>query len=44
MLFRNAESLFWVGRYMDRAENHARIINVNYHNRLEGNPEAARSY
>lgn len=40
MLFRNAESLFWVGRYMERAENHARIINVNYHNRLEGNPEA----
>jgi uncharacterized alpha-E superfamily protein len=44
MLFRNAESLFWVGRYMERAENHARIINVNYHNRIEGNEEEDARY
>ncbi|WP_438447747.1 alpha-E domain-containing protein [Gorillibacterium sp. sgz5001074] len=31
MLNRNAEALFWVGRYMERAENHARLIDVHYH-------------
>lgn len=31
MLNRTAESLFWIGRYMERAENHARLIDVYYH-------------
>jgi uncharacterized alpha-E superfamily protein len=31
MLNRNAEALFWVGRYTERAENHARMIDVHYH-------------
>ena len=31
VLNRNAEALFWVGRYMERAENHARLIDVHYH-------------
>ncbi|WP_424766323.1 alpha-E domain-containing protein [Paenibacillus sp. sgz302251] len=31
MLDRNAEALFWIGRYMERAENHARLIDVYYH-------------
>lgn len=31
MLNRNAEALFWIGRYMERAENHARMIDVHYH-------------
>ncbi|WP_240415502.1 alpha-E domain-containing protein [Paenibacillus periandrae] len=31
MLNRNAEALFWVGRYVERAENHARLIDVHYH-------------
>ncbi|OGX61578.1 MAG: hypothetical protein A2189_04880 [Paenibacillus sp. RIFOXYA1_FULL_44_5] len=31
MLNRNAEALFWVGRYIERAENHARLIDVHYH-------------
>ncbi|MFD1774942.1 alpha-E domain-containing protein [Paenibacillus rhizophilus] len=31
MLNRNAEALFWIGRYMERAENHARLIDVHYH-------------
>jgi len=31
MLNRNAEALFWVGRYTERAENHARLIDVHYH-------------
>lgn len=31
MLDRTAESLFWIGRYTERAENHARLIDVQYH-------------
>ncbi|MNM25649.1 hypothetical protein D3C81_361010 [compost metagenome] len=31
MLNRCAEALFWIGRYMERAENHARLIDVHYH-------------
>lgn len=31
MLNRIAESLYWVGRYLERAENHARLIDVYYH-------------
>ncbi|THF84115.1 alpha-E domain-containing protein [Cohnella fermenti] len=31
MLDRAAESLFWIGRYTERAENHARLIDVYYH-------------
>lgn len=33
---RNAEALFWIGRYMERAENHARLIDVHYHLQQEG--------
>jgi uncharacterized alpha-E superfamily protein len=36
MLNRNAEALFWVGRYMERAENHARLIDVHYHMHPDG--------
>lgn len=36
MLNRNAEALFWIGRYMERAENHARLIDVHYHLQHEG--------
>lgn len=36
MLNRNAEALFWIGRYMERAENHARLIDVHYHIQQEG--------
>ncbi|MBD2872098.1 alpha-E domain-containing protein [Paenibacillus arenilitoris] len=35
MLNRNAEALFWIGRYMERAENHARLIDVHYHLQVE---------
>jgi uncharacterized alpha-E superfamily protein len=35
MLTRKAETLFWLGRYMERVENHARLIDVNYHMRHE---------
>lgn len=33
MMNRTAESLFWIGRYLERAENHSRLIDVNYHMR-----------
>lgn len=47
MLNRNAEAIFWVGRYMERAENHARLIDVYYHfthdgQDADGNVRAAR--
>lgn len=35
MLDRIAESLFWIGRYTERGENHARLIDVYYHQREE---------
>jgi uncharacterized alpha-E superfamily protein len=35
MLSRIADSLFWIGRYMERADNTARILDVNYHMLLE---------
>lgn len=31
MLSRIAESLYWMGRYVERAENTARLLDVNYH-------------
>ena len=31
MLSRIADSLFWMARYMDRAENTARLLDVTYH-------------
>ncbi|MBB6634449.1 alpha-E domain-containing protein [Cohnella thailandensis] len=37
MLDRTAESLFWIGRYTERAENHARLIDVYYHIREDSN-------
>jgi uncharacterized alpha-E superfamily protein len=35
MLSRIADSLFWMARYMERAEDTARILDVNYHMMLE---------
>ena len=35
MLSRIADSLFWIGRYMERADNTARILDVNYQMLLE---------
>ena len=35
MLSRAADSLFWMSRYMERAENNARIIATNLVSRLE---------
>jgi uncharacterized alpha-E superfamily protein len=35
MMGRTAEALLWIGRYAERAENHARLIDVYYHIREE---------
>jgi uncharacterized alpha-E superfamily protein len=35
MLARHAESLFWTGRYIERAESTARLLDVTYHGLLE---------
>ena len=45
MLARHAENLFWTGRYIERAEDTARILDVTYHGLLEAAPtEAARAW
>lgn len=36
MLSRIAEALFWIGRYVERAEDTARILDVQIHNLVEG--------
>jgi uncharacterized alpha-E superfamily protein len=36
MLARVAESLYWIGRYLERAESTARLLDVNYYSILEG--------
>ncbi len=41
MLARHAESLFWMGRYIERAEDTARMLDVTYHGLLESPPEEA---
>jgi uncharacterized alpha-E superfamily protein len=47
MLSRIAESLFWIGRYVERAEDTARILDVHIHHLLEapvtGEDEICRS-
>ena len=45
MLARHAESLFWAGRQIERAEDTARMLDVTYHGLLEAMPwEAERSW
>jgi uncharacterized alpha-E superfamily protein len=35
VLARHAEDLFWIGRYLERAEDTARMLDVTYHGLLE---------
>ena len=35
MLSRHAEDLFWMGRYLERAEDTSRLLDVTYHSVLE---------
>jgi uncharacterized alpha-E superfamily protein len=39
MLSRHAENLFWIGRYIERAEDTARLLDVTYHGVLEAGSE-----
>jgi uncharacterized alpha-E superfamily protein len=39
VLARVAENLFWAGRYLERAEDTALLLDVTYHGRLESPPE-----
>lgn len=41
MLARHAENLFWIGRYVERAEDTARLLDVTYHGVLEAARERA---
>jgi uncharacterized alpha-E superfamily protein len=44
VLARHAEDLYWTGRYLERAEDTARMLDVTYHGLLEGggrDPQAA---
>jgi len=43
MLARHAEDLFWTGRYLERAEDTARMLDVTYHGLLEGGSTDAAS-
>lgn len=38
MLARTAEYLFWTGRYLERAEQTARLLDITYHRLLEAPP------
>jgi len=42
VLARHAESLFWTGRYVERAEDTARLLDITYHGLLEATPYEAR--
>jgi uncharacterized alpha-E superfamily protein len=42
MLARHAESMFWAGRQIERAESTARMLDVTYHGLLESPPSEAR--
>ena len=45
MLARLAENLFWMGRYIERAEDTALLLDVTYHGLLESPPaEATRAW
>ncbi len=41
MLSRVADSLYWMSRYLERAEHTARLIDVDFQLRLDQSPEAA---
>jgi uncharacterized alpha-E superfamily protein len=41
MLSRVADSLYWMSRYLERAEHTARLLDLNLHQMLDQSPEAA---
>jgi uncharacterized alpha-E superfamily protein len=43
MLSRDAASCYWIGRYVERAEATARMVDVHYHAALESPLSAGRT-
>ena len=41
MLSRVADSLYWVGRYLERAEHTARLLDINLNLTLDRTPESS---
>ncbi|MEP1032538.1 alpha-E domain-containing protein [Ekhidna sp.] len=44
MLSRVADSLYWMNRYLERAENYARFMDVNYNLSLEMHPDISEQW
>ncbi len=44
MLSRHAEDLYWTGRYVERAEDTARLLDVTYHGLLESAAEPSEAW
>ncbi len=44
MLSRVADSLYWMSRYLERAEHTARVIDINLHGGLDHRPESAQRH
>ena len=42
MLARHAENLFWAGRYVERAQDTARMLDVTFHEQIEAGPGVGR--
>ncbi len=40
MLARHAENLFWAGRYIERAQDTARMLDVTFHEQIDAGPGA----
>lgn len=44
MLSRVADSIYWMSRYLERAENYARFMDVNYNLSLEMHPDVSEQW
>ncbi len=44
MLSRVADSIYWMNRYLERAENYARFMDVNYNLSLEMHPDISEQW
>ena len=44
MLSRVADAIYWMNRYIERAENYARFMDVNFNLSLELHPELSEQW
>lgn len=44
MLSRIADTMYWMNRYLERAENYARFMDVNFNLSLESTPDATQQW